>query len=123
MENWPYAIKVVEMSAAGGPDAYDAMLLESGYSAGHKDGYSEGWSDRASDDAIKMLVIGGVTALVGGIGTLVTHLAHRRREKRQQDKIERLEVELRDRHTMAVENNISIRFELPAVKCLPAPTA
>lgn len=71
MENWPYAIKVVEMSAAGGPDAYDAMLLESGYSAGHEDGYSEGWSDRASDDAIKMLVIGGVTALVGGIGTLV----------------------------------------------------
>lgn len=123
MENWPYATKVVEMSAAGGPDAYDAMLLEKGYSAGLEEGYSEGWSDRASDDAIAMLVIGGVAAMVGGIGTLVTHLIYKRREKRLQNKIECLETELQDCRTLAVENNIAIRFELPAVKCLPAPTA
>lgn len=123
MENWPYATKVVEMSAAGGPDAYDAMLLERGYSAGLENGYSEGWRDKASDDAIAMFVIGGVATLVGGIGTLVTHLIHKRREKRQQDEIDRLEAELRNQRLLAVENNISIRFELPAMKCLPAPTA
>lgn len=62
-------------------------------------------------------------ALAGAAGVLITNLVHRRREKKQQDKIERLEEELRDRRSLAVENSISIRFEIPTMKCLPAPAA
>lgn len=123
MENWPYAQKVVEMSAVGGPDAYDALLMAKGYDEGFNDGYSRGSDDRASEDLVAMAVIGGVAAVVGGIGTLVTHLLHKRREKRQQDKIDSLEAELQDKRPSVVENNVAIRFEIPAMKCLPAPAA
>lgn len=123
MENWPYATKVVEMSAAGGPDAYDAMLLSKGYENGFADGYASGSDDMASEDALAFGIAGIALALAGAAGVLITNLVHRRREKKQQGKIERLEEELRDRRSLTVENNIAIRFELPAVKCLPAPTA
>lgn len=123
MNNWPYAQKVVEMSAVGGPDAYDALLMAKGYDDGYADGYAGGSDDRASEDAIAMAVVGGVAALIGGIGVLVTHLLHKRCEERQQSRIDTLEAELQDKRSLAVENNIAIRFALPAMKCLPTPIA
>lgn len=123
MENWIYARKVVEMSAVGGPDVYDALLLSKGYENGFADGYASGSDDRASEDALAFGITGIALALAGAAGVLITNLVHRRREKKQQDKIERLEEELRDRRSLAVENSISIRFEIPAMKCLPAPAA
>lgn len=123
MNNWPYAQKVVEMSAVGGPDAYDALLLSKGYENGFADGYASGSDDRASEDALAFGIAGIALALAGAAGVLITNLVHRRREKKQQDKIERLEEELRDRRSLAVKNSISIRFEIPTMKCLPAPAA
>lgn len=123
MENWIYARKVVEMSAVGGPDVYDALLLSKGYEDGFADGYASGSGDRASEDALAFGIAGIALALAGAAGVLITNLVHRRREKKQQDKIERLEEELRDRRSLTVEHNISIRFEIPTMKCLPAPAA